>query len=63
MHKYYNDDFATQHDVLREIALHQSNQELIRDDNFAPPCKGGGVGMWQYFVPAPWGEVGMGLVI
>ena len=29
MHKYYNDDFVTQHDVLRELALHQSSQELI----------------------------------
>ena len=27
-----------------------------------PPHKGGGVGMGQYFVLAPWGGVGMGLV-
>ncbi|XP_065632106.1 probable disease resistance protein At5g66890 isoform X2 [Quercus suber] len=29
VHKYYNDDFVTQHDVLRELALHQSSQEPI----------------------------------
>ena len=28
----------------------------------APPCKGGGVGMGQYFVLAPQGQAGMGLV-
>ena len=38
-----------------------------RDGNFAlphpaPPRKGGRAGMGQYFVPAPWGGVGMGLV-
>ena len=27
-----------------------------------PPRKGGGAGMGQYFVPAPRGRVGMGLV-
>ena len=29
---------------------------------FSPPRKGGGAGMRQYFVPAPRGGVGMGLV-
>ncbi|KAM3709374.1 hypothetical protein ACJW31_02G167600 [Castanea mollissima] len=29
VHKYYNDDSVTQHDVLRELALHQSSQEPI----------------------------------
>ncbi|KAL4644920.1 hypothetical protein ACB092_02G199000 [Castanea dentata] len=29
VHKYYNDDFVTQNDVLRELALHQSSQEPI----------------------------------
>ncbi|KAG5535659.1 hypothetical protein RHGRI_023426 [Rhododendron griersonianum] len=26
---YYNEHFATQHDLLRELAIHQCNQELI----------------------------------
>ena len=31
-----------------------------KDGNFAPPRKGGGVGMWRDFSPAPRGGVGMG---
>ena len=26
---YYNEDFVTQHNILRELALHQSSQEPI----------------------------------
>ena len=27
VNSYYNDDFVTQHDILRELATHQSSQE------------------------------------
>nr|XP_023891174.1 probable disease resistance protein At5g66900 isoform X2 [Quercus suber] len=27
VNNYYNDDFVTQHDILRELAMHQSSQE------------------------------------
>ncbi|KAM4117999.1 hypothetical protein ACB094_02G167500 [Castanea mollissima] len=27
VNSYYNDDFVTQHDILRELAMHQSSQE------------------------------------
>ena len=26
---YYNEDFVTQHDILRELAMHQSSQDSI----------------------------------
>ena len=26
---YYNEDFVTQHDILRELAMHQSSQESV----------------------------------
>ena len=29
VNSYYNEDFVTQHDILRELAMHESSQEPI----------------------------------
>ena len=48
--------------ILEELALGMTILPRPTLTRPAPPRKGGGAGMGQYFVPAPQDRAGMGLV-